>query len=250
MRGWLAIACAAGLSLAAPASQGRELLVFAAASLSDALEEIVARSGMPEVRTSYASSSTLARQIELGAPADVFISAHPVWMDYLARKGLIDGETRVDLLGNRLVLIAPRSSAVQIEIRRGFPLAKQIGEGFLAMGDPEHVPAGIYARAALESLGVWSLVEHRITRSESVRAALALVSRGESPLGIVYGSDAVAEPAVRVLGEFPPRTHPLIHYPVACVEGHEHFASDSFLSYLRSPQAKAIFRRYGFETAL
>ena len=174
----------------------QEVLVFAAASLQDAFDAVIEEyqaQGGGEVSASYASSSTLARQIEQGAPADVFISANPEWMDYLEERGLLRAGSRTDLLGNGLVLVAPPESETTVEIAPGFDLAGALDGGRLAMGDPDHVPAGIYGRAALESLGVWQAVEPQVARADNVRAALALVARGEAPLGMVYRSDAVAD---------------------------------------------------------
>ncbi len=250
LRGALAAGVVAGFALALPASaQAADLLVFAAASLRDALDAVLAdygRSGGSPAVASYASSSTLARQIEQGAPADVFISANPQWMDYLAERGLVRAESRADLLGNGLVLVAPEASDLALEIAPGFDLAGALAGHKLAMGDPDHVPAGIYAKAALESLGVWAAVAPVVVRAENVRAALALVGRGEAPLGIVYSSDAVADPSVRVVGTFPPDSHPPIVYPIAIVADSKHPAAADLVAHLKTPEAAALFERYGF----
>ncbi len=249
LRGVLAAGVVAGLALALPArAQAADLLVFAAASLKDALDAVLADYGQGGGATvaSYASSSTLARQIEQGAPADVFISANPQWMDYLAERGLIRPESRADLLGNGLVLVAPKASDLALEIAPGFDLAGALAGHKLAMGDPDHVPAGIYGKAALESLGVWAAVAPAVVRAEDVRAALALVGRDEAPLGIVYSSDALADPSVRVVGTFPPDSHPPIVYPVAIVADSKHPAAAGLVAYLQTAPAAALFERYGF----
>lgn len=234
---------------AQPAAAADEVLVFAAASTSGAIGEIAAayaerRQGA--VRAAFASSATLARQIAAAAPADVFLSAHPHWMDYLVEHQAIDRDSRRDLLRNRLVLIEPRESTLKLRIAPGFPLAEALGGGRLAIGNPEHVPAGMYAKAALVHLGVWKEVADRLAPAPDVRAALALVERGETPLGIVYASDARASAKVRVVGTFPADSHPPIVYPVAVVTGHDRPAVASFMAFLGSPEAREIFRRFGF----
>jgi len=224
------------------------VLVFAAASLKTALDAIAGewrRQGGKEATISYAASSTLAKQIDNGAPAGLFISADAEWMDYLQERQLIDPKTRGDLLGNRLVLIAPASTGSSTQIAPGFPLAALLGDGHLAMADPASVPAGKYGKAALERLGVWSTVENRVAAAENVRAALLLVARGEAPLGIVYRTDAAAEPSVRVVGTFPPDSHPPIVYPMALTRsaGPD---SRAFAAYLRGPAARPLFEGQGF----
>jgi molybdate transport system substrate-binding protein len=247
------ISLLSGLSLwlaAAPAS-AQDLLVFGAASLRDALDAVVEayeQNGGSAVRTAYASSSTLARQIEQGAPADIFIAANPQWMDYLEQRDLLREGSRADLLGNGLVLVAPLDSAATIEIAPGFDLAGLLGDGLLAMGDPDHVPAGIYGRAALENLGVWDAVAPKVARADNVRAALALVARGETPLGVVYRSDAIADHGVKVVATFPPDSHPPITYPVAVMADSTNADADAFVALLRSEAAAAIFEQYGFDT--
>jgi molybdate transport system substrate-binding protein len=225
------------------------LTVFAAASLKEALDEqawqFEARTG-DRVVVSYAASNALARQIEAGAPADLFISADLDWMDFLDQRKLLAPGTRVTLLGNTLVLIAPATSNVTLKIGAGFGLASALGGGRLAMANPDSVPAGRYGRSALEALGVWSSVETRIARTENVRAALALVARGEAPLGIVYRTDALAEKGVRVVDTFPASTHPPILYPAAVVATGQAPAARSLLDYLHSPAVASIWEKYGF----
>jgi len=224
--------------------------VFAAASTTNAVTEIGAifSQGNEEgFRPSFASSSTLAKQIENGAPADIFISANKKWMDYLEEKGMIEKDTRIDLLSNRLVLIVPADSAVKdVATGPGFDLLTLLGDGRLSMGDPDHVPAGIYGKQALESLGVWTTIESRVARAKDVRAALALVERGEVPVGLVYATDAAISDKVRVVGTFPETSHPPIVYPVAVVAGRRSPAADRFITLLQSPEARAVFEKYGF----
>ena len=221
----------------------------AAASLKDALDEVNVAYQTEEGRqtaTSYAASSTLAKQIEAAAPADIFISADLDWMDYLAKRNLIKPETRANLLGNRLVLIAPADSAGELGISPNFPLAPALGNGRLAISDPNGVPAGRYVKAALESLGVWSSVADRLAPAENVRATLALVSHGEVPLGIVYKSDAVAYKGVKILGTLPENTHPPVIYPVAAVAISTNPGSPRYVAFLRSSAARPIFEKHGF----
>jgi molybdate transport system substrate-binding protein len=241
-----------GCAAAGPAqAQARpDVTVFAAASLRDALDELARsyeKQGRGKVAVSYAGSPMLARQIEKGAPADVFISADTDWMDYLAKRGMIRIETRVNLLSNRLVLIAPGDSTATLTIGPRFPLAALLGNGRLAMADPDSVPAGKYGRGALEALGVWEEVAPKVARAENVRAALALVARGEAPFGIVYKTDALAEPRVRQIGEFAPGLHPDIVYPAAVVASTRSKTAYEFLRHLRSIAAEAVWRRHGFE---
>lgn len=222
--------------------------MFAAASLGDAIAAVNAAWKQRGGRTvvSLASSSTLARQIENGAPAQVFISADLEWMDYVATRGLLESGTRRNLLGNRLVLIAPAGSRVQVSIPPGSGLADALGaNGRLALGDPRHVPAGKYAKAALTALGTWDTIAPRIAAAENVRAALALVARGEAPLGIVYETDARAEPGVRIVATFPEDLHPKIVYPAALIKGAGPAAA-AYLTFLASAEAQALFMRHGF----
>lgn len=238
------------LVAAAPApAQERPLTVFAAASLKNAIDDLDAafarESGVKAV-ASYAASSALVKQIENGAPADVFISADLDWMDYAARKGLIRDDTPVNLLGNRLVLIAPAAAAIdRVTIAPGFDLAALAGPGRIVTGDVRAVPVGRYAKAALEQLGIWRLVEPRIAMAENVRAALALVARGEAPLGIVYETDAKVEPGVKIIGSFPEGSHPPVTYPVAATATAKPDAA-GYLAFLRGKVARDIFERYGF----
>ena len=233
-----------------PASaQGQKLIIFAAASLKDALDEVnvaYQHENSQETATSYAASSTLAKQIEAAAPADVFISADLDWMDYLAKRNLIKPETRANLLGNRLVLIAPVNSPLNLAIGPNFSLAQALGNGRLAIADPNGVPAGRYGKAALESLGVWSTIADRLAPAENVRAALALVARGETPLGIVYQTDAASDKDVKIVGIFPQDTHPPIIYPIALVVSSTNPAALGYLAYLKSRAARPTFEKHGF----
>jgi molybdate transport system substrate-binding protein len=224
------------------------IVVFAAASLADVLQELGAdfsNSTGVGVKFSFAASSALARQIESGAPADVFFSADLDWMDYLQAHKLIQAESRRDVLGNQLVLIAPAASTLELKIAPQFALAAALGKGRLATGDPDSVPAGRYARAALTTLGVWNSVADRLVRAENVRAALAFVERGEVPLGIVYKTDALIDKGVRIVDTFPADSHPPITYPIALTVGAKSVAAQ-FADYLSMPGASAIFVKYGF----
>jgi molybdate transport system substrate-binding protein len=230
-------------------AQGDQIIVFAAASLKNALDDIAIvwrRDTGKGVTVSYAASSTLAKQIENAAPADLFISADPDWMDYLEQRKLIKSESRSDLLGNSLVLIAPVGSKVQLAIAPGFPLAEALSGGRLAMADPAAVPAGLYGKAALQKLGVWPTVANRVAAAENVRAALLLVARGEAPFGIVYKTDAAIEPGVRIVDIFPPSTHPPIVYPIALTATSGNPDGASLLVYLRGMAARAQFQKAGF----
>lgn len=243
-------ACLVSL-LAVPPARAREVYVFAAASLKNALDDCVvayaAQTTDAEIVPVYAASSALARQIEAGAPADLFFSADTDWMAYLDARRLIDSSTRVDLVTNALVLIAPAKSPRSIAIASGFPLAAALEKGRLALADPDFVPAGKYARAALTKLGVWDSVAGKLARAENVRAALAFVARGEAPLGIVYATDAMAEKKVMVAGLFPADSHPPIVYPAARVADRpEPETAEKFLAFLKSPNAAAVFRKHGF----
>jgi molybdate transport system substrate-binding protein len=237
------------LLLPAPAWAGEKVTVFAAASLKTALDEVATAwedGTQNSAVLSYAASSALAKQIEQGAPADMFFSADMDWMDHLAMNGLIDRASTTPLLGNELVLIAPKNSTATVSITPGFPLAELLGEGRLAIADVKSVPAGKYGKAALQTLGVWDKAEGRLAQAENVRAALKLVATGEAPLGIVYRTDALAEPTVKVLGVFPAESHPPIIYPVARVVASSAPAAASFLSFLASPEAAEIFKAHGF----
>lgn len=248
------IALAGAVLIAAPLSatlaHAADVTVFAAASLKNALDTAVsaykAKTGK-DVAVSYAASSALAKQIEAGAPADIFFSADLDWMDYLAKKDLIDGASRVTLLGNTLVLVAPKDSTASLEIKPGFPLAEALGaDGKLAMGTVASVPAGKYGKAALEKLGVWAAVEPHVAQADNVRGALAFVARGEAPFGIVYGTDAHAEKAVKIVATFPEDTHPPIVYPVALTKTGTSADAKAFLDYLLSSDAKSAFEAQGF----
>jgi molybdate transport system substrate-binding protein len=243
----LVILCGAAQS---PASaEDKTLTVFAAASMKNALDDIdaayTAKTGV-KVNASYAASSQLAKQIEQGAPADIFVSADTDWMDYATGKKNINEPTRINLLGNSIVLIAPKDSKIDnVTIGQGFDLAKLAGDGKIATGDVKAVPVGKYAKAALEKLGAWTAAEPKFAMAESVRAALTLVARGEAALGIVYATDAKVEPGVKVVGTFPADSHPPIIYPVAATTTAKPEAND-YLAYLRSSAAKAVLEKYGF----
>jgi molybdate transport system substrate-binding protein len=226
-----------------------EVTVFAAASLTNALAEVGKTFELKEkhtVRFSFAASSTLAKQIENGAPAHLFLSADQDWMDYLGQRKLIADGSRIDLLGNRLVMIAPADSTLKVELKPGIDLAGLLAGGLLATGDPDHVPAGKYARQALEKLGAWKGTEGRIARADSVRAALALVERAECPLGIVYATDAAASTKVKVVGAFPADSYSPVVYPAAVVKGQDTPAARRLLEFLRGPDATSIFEKHGF----
>lgn len=230
-------------------AQARGPLVLAAASMQEALTDAANRWAAlrhPRPVLSFAASSALARQIEAGAKADLFISADEEWMDYVQAKTLLRPGTRARLTENRLVLIAPRSSKAQLSIAPGFPLARALGNGRLAMADPAAVPAGRYGKAALEKLGVWRTVASRIAPAENVRAALALVERGAAPLGVVYATDARASAKVRVIGVFPASSHPPIAYPIALLKTSTHAQAEAFRRFLLSREGRAILARRGF----
>ncbi|WP_183448524.1 molybdate ABC transporter substrate-binding protein [Microvirga lupini] len=230
-------------------AQTGDALVFAAASLKNALDEASGawtRDTGKRAVVSYAASNALAKQIEAGAPADLFFSADLEWMDFVASKGLIKPESRISLLGNSLVLIAPKGSAMQVDLKPGLDLAPVLGGSRLAMGHADAVPAGKYGKAALEHLGAWAGVKDRIAQTENVRAALLLVSRGEAPLGIVYKTDAVSDPNVTIVATFPEGSHPPIVYPVALTKDSSKPQAASFLDYLSSDKAKPFFEKQGF----
>jgi molybdate transport system substrate-binding protein len=243
-----ALGAALALFASVAAAQPAQLTVFAAASLKNALDDVdtafTAQSHVP-VRASYAASSALARQIEQGAPADAFISADSDWMDYLAQRQLIVAASRRDVLTNHLALIAPAASTTHLIIRKGFPLVKTLGDGRLAIAGPD-VPAGKYGQASLQALGVWDGVKDHLAPAQNVRGALAFVAQGETPLGIVYDTDARSEPKVRIVGLFPDDSHPRIIYPAALVAASRTPGAGAYLVFLQGPQASAIFRRYGF----
>ncbi len=243
------VALFATLGVPFASAQDRSVTVFAAASLKNALDDINAafsQSTGVKVVASYAASPALMKQIEQGAPADVFVSADLDWMDYGSQKKVIKDETRVNLLGNRLVLIAPKNSTLDnVAIEAGFNLAQLAADGRIVTGDVQAVPVGKYAKAALENLGAWNAAASKFAMTENVRAALKLVARGEAPLGIVYTTDAKVEPGVKIIGTFPEGSHPAIVYPVAATVTAKPEAV-SYLTYLRSGNAKRIFEQYGF----
>jgi molybdate transport system substrate-binding protein len=244
-----ALILVSGLTSPPAFAQEKGLTVFAAASMKNALDDIdaayTAKSGV-KVTASYAASSVLARQIDQGAPADIFVSADTDWMDYATKQKTIKPETRTNLLGNSIVLIAPKDSSIdKVSIAPGFDLAKLAGTGRIATGDVASVPVGKYAKAALEKLGAWEAVAPKFAMAESVRAALTLVARGEAVLGIVYATDAKVEPGVKIVGTFPADSHPPIIYPVAATTSAGAGAA-GYLDFLRTPAAKAVFEKYGF----
>lgn len=247
----LALIAQALLSVAVRAAEPTELRIFAAASLKTAFDEISTnyqKASATTLKISYAASSALAKQIEQLAPADVFVSADGEWMDYLQGQSLIVAASRADVIANRLVLIAPATAAVTLTVEPGFKLAEALGaDGRLAVADVNAVPAGKYAKAALTSLGIWTSVENRLAQSDNVRAALSFVARAEAPLGIVYASDAAAEPRVKIVGIFPEASHPLIRYPAAVVTPSPQQArAADFISYLQSDPARQTFLANGF----
>ena len=251
--GWLVGAAvlltAAFTPATAPSAEDKEVTVFAAASLTNAMQELgkayTDKTGV-KVTFSFASSSAIAKQIESGAPADMFMSADTEWMDYLQQRGLIEVATRKDILSNRLVLIAPASSTIQLKIAPGFALAQALGkDGRLSTGDPDFVPVGRYARSALSNLGIWNDVADRLLRADNVRSAMAFVSRGEAPLGIVYLSDVGVDKKVRIVDTFPTSSHLPIVYPAALVKG-ARAGTQEFYAFILTPESRAVFEKYGF----
>jgi molybdate transport system substrate-binding protein len=241
---WLVVSGVPNLASAEPA----KITIFAAASLKNALDAAAAKWHADtgnDTAISYAASSTLAKQMENGAPADMFISADLDWMNYVQERKLIDEKSRVNLLGNKLVLVVPADSKTDVKIEPGFPLAKLLGTGKLAMGEPNSVPAGKYGKAALTKLGAWDAVADHVASAESVRAALLLVSRGEAPYGVVYQTDAAADKGVRIAGVFPPDSYPAIIYPIA-VTAKASPAAATFEAFLRSAAAAPFFTAQGF----
>jgi molybdate transport system substrate-binding protein len=233
----------------AKAAEG-DVVVFAAASLKNALDEVAkawaATSGGKKAAISYAASSALAKQIESGAPADIFASADLDWMDYLAKKGLIQPDTRVNLLGNQLVLVAPKDSTAKVDMGPKLDLAAALGDGRLAMANVDSVPAGKYGKAALQKLGAWDGVRDKLAQAENVRAALQLVARGEAPLGIVYLTDVASDPKLKVVATFPEDSHPPIIYPIAILKGSTNPAAKSLFEFMRGGDAKGAFDQQGF----
>ncbi len=243
------LAVFAALSVSFPAA-AQELTVFAAASLQNALEDIgklhAAAGGAP-VRFSFASSGTLARQIEQGAPAAVFASADEQWMDYLQQRQLIANDSRRSVLGNRLVLVVPAANAATVDIKPGFDLAALLGkDGRWVTGDPSNVPVGRYAQDAMKTLGIWTFAKTRLVRAENVRVALAFVERGEAAAGVVYETDAALSKKVRIAGVFPADSHAAVSYPVAAIAKNDGPAARAFLRFLEGEEAREVFRRYGF----
>jgi molybdate transport system substrate-binding protein len=245
-----AVVTAASMAQTPTRAQSGDLVIFAAASLKNALDDINAqwkKETGKEAKISYAASSALAKQIENGAPAQIFISADIPWMDYVEKKSLIKTDTRSNLLGNRIVLIAPKDKAQPIDIKPGFDLATIIGDGRLAMANIDAVPAGKYGKAALETLGAWNSISAKVAQAENVRAALLLVSRGEAPAGIVYQTDAAADPEVSVVGVFPADSHPPVIYPIALLAGSDNPQAAEYLEFLKSDEAHPFFEAEGFE---
>ncbi len=238
------------MASAPAAARNTKLTVFAAASLKNALDEVnkayMAANGGKTVVASYAGSNALAKQIEQGAPADIFISADLAWMDHLEGKKLLKDGTRSSLLGNRIVLIAPNDAPTAVKLEKGVDLAAVLGDGRLAMANTDSVPAGKYGKAAVENLGAWEGVKNKIAQAENVRAALLLVSRAEAPFGIVYKTDAASDPGVTIVDTFPADTHPPIVYPAAVIAATENTDAESYLKFLRTPEAVAAFEKLGF----
>ena len=238
-----------GFASPSQVSAQEKLTIFAAASLKNALDDVNAAwmaEGKAPATISYAASPSLANQIEGGAPADIFISADLDWMKYLSDKSLTRKDSEVQLLGNRIVLIAPADSTVSVNIAPNFPLADLLGDGKLAMADVKAVPAGKYGKAALESLGVWASVEGKVAQAENVRAALKFVATGEAPLGIVYQTDGTAEPKVKVIDTFPADSHPPIIYPAGIIASSKNPEAEEFVKYLQSAKATELFQKQGF----
>jgi molybdate transport system substrate-binding protein len=233
----------------AQAEEAAPVMVFAAASTTNAVNEIgtlFKEKGGTGITSSFASSSTLAKQIEQGAPASVFISADEDWMNYLSKLKLIAEDSRVNLLGNSLVLIAPASGAAQDKITVGKDLVTMVGSGRIAVGDPDHVPVGKYAKAALIKLNIWKDIEPKLARTSDVRGALTLVERGEAAYGIVYSTDAAITKKVRIVGQFPPDSYPPVVYPVALIAANVNPAARSFFDFLKGEEARKVFTKYGF----
>lgn len=247
-----AVLCLSILMLFPAPAGARDLLIFAAASTADVLNaalDAYRRNAASVARVSYASSGALARQIAAGAPADLYLSANRRWVGWLDRKGLVATGRSRPLFGNRLVLVAPRASPFAAQIGPDFSLAAALGSGRLAIADPDHVPAGIYAREALTTLGVWDGIAGRVARSANVRAALALVERGEASAGIVYRTDAAASAHVRIVDMFPTDTHTPIAYVLAQIASAKNTEATRLYDWLISPAPRAIYRRFGFAVA-
>ncbi|HWE72021.1 MAG TPA: molybdate ABC transporter substrate-binding protein [Stellaceae bacterium] len=238
-----------GLFVMAPAALADDVLIFAAASLKNALDDAITnytKSGAPAPKVSYGSSGALAKQIDSDAPADIFISADPDWMNDVQKNAKIKTDTRFDFLGNVLVLVEPADSTKTVDIKPNFPLATMLGNEKLSMADPDSVPAGMYGKAALQKLGVWNAVEPKVARAQDVRGALLFVSRKEAPFGIVYQTDAAAEKGVKIAGVFPADTYPPITYPAAITASSKNPDAAKFFAYLKSDAAKPFFSKQGF----
>lgn len=239
-----------GTALAVSQAAKAKVTVFAAASMTNALQQVAEEykkvDPSEEIVFSFASSSVLARQITEGAPADIFVSADQKWMNFAAEKKAIVDDSRFVLVGNTLVMIAPQASKIDKVDLTNDQWQSNLNGSFLAVGDPDHVPAGIYAKAAFTYLGQWSKLEKQLARTENVRATLALVERGEAPLGVVYATDAAASKKVKVVAEFPADSHPAVEYPVAIVKDRNNSNTQAFLQYLKSPEAKKVFVEQGF----
>jgi molybdate transport system substrate-binding protein len=245
----LSIALVFAVAAAAVPARAADIIVFAAASLKNALDDAAhafAQKGGAAVKISYAASSQLAKQLDSGAPADIFISADLGWMDYAQQHNLIQPATRKNLLGNRLVLVVPAGSGIKTDIKPGFDLVGLLNGGRLAMADPDSVPAGKYGKAALQKLGLWQAIAPHVAGAENVRAALLYVDRKETPLGIVYATDAAADPNVEIAGVFPEDTHPPIIYPIALTAASKNPEAAKFLAFLESPAARPVFEKQGF----
>jgi molybdate transport system substrate-binding protein len=250
--GLLSVGLVAALGITSPQARADEkpLTIFAAASLKNALDDVAQEwvaAGHAKPLISYAASGPLAKQIEAGAPADLFISADLAWMDYVQKKSLINEKSRVTLLGNRLVLVVPKTSIATITLGPNAPLAQLLGDSRLAIGDPKSVPAGKYGQQALEKLGIWASVQGKLAPADSVRSALFLVGRGEAAAGIVYQTDAAAEPNVKIVAAFPEDSHPPILYPAALVATSTNPADDAFMAFLRGTKARTAFEHQGFD---
>ena len=246
---WSLLAALLCACIAVEADAQDKVVIFAAASLTESLTaaaDAYAGTGKPKPIFSFGASSTLARQIENGAPAGLFVSADEQWMDYLADRNLIVPPSRVSFLTNTLVLVTPADRPLTLTIGNGFPLARLLGNGKLALADPDSVPAGRYAKAALEKYGVWGDVEKNVVRGDNVRVALSFVERGEAAAGIVYATDAILTPKVSIAGTFPVDSHPPISYPLAVVAGHDSPDLQAFRAFLLGDVAKEIYRKYGF----
>ena len=249
----IVLATLAGLALplrAARSATAQPVRIFAAATLQDALAGAMAAAQAAlhvPVTAVYGPSPALVKQLENGAPGDLFFAADTDWMDEAVARKVVDPATRVDLLSSALVLVAPASHSVATRIAPGFPLAGMLGDGRLAMCDPMMMPAGRYGRAALQKLGVWDSVKDRVANAADVRAALAYVARGEAPLGIVFDTDARLDPGVKIVGTFPADSHPPIVYPIAAVAHNRNPKAAGVLRFLVSAQAKPIFERYGYK---